>query len=88
MLWFNAEGYPVPMLQVQVQQDTQGLPFTFSIAIESTPAVNDCQQARTEGRDQVAQTFVSQSVSSVHLTVLLTVDTINNLIGELINRSI
>jgi len=34
-----------------VQQEAQGLPFTFNIDVESTLVKNSCQQARTKARD-------------------------------------
>ena len=45
---FNAEGYLIPMSQIQVQQEAQGLPITFNIMENSTLAPNSCQQARTK----------------------------------------
>ena len=48
---FNAEGYLIPMSQIQVQQEAQGLPITFNIMENSTLGVISCQQARTVAGD-------------------------------------
>ena len=48
-----------------MQQEAQGLPFTFNIDIESTLVKNSCQQARTKAGDK-AEILTDETQRQMH----------------------